>query len=205
MLPIYVAYFAGGASPTHKPTTRSSVVNAFGFVLGFTLVFVVLGAFAGTVGSFISQNSIVFNIICGIIVIVFGLNFMGVLNIGFLNRTAKLGTDITPSAFGSALVFGLIFAIGWTPCVGTFLGSALILAAQQGTALEGIVMLICFSIGLGIPFVLAAVLIRQLEGVLNAIKRHYRTVNMVCGIFLVIIGVLMATGLLGQFLSLLSF
>ena len=135
--------------------------------------------------------------------IFFGLNFLGVLKLnifkGIKNPFAgkKLG-------FFSATLFGMIFSIGWTPCVGAFLGSALSLAAGQGDILTGVLLLLCYSLGLGIPFVISAVLIDELRGAFGFIKRHYRVINTVCGIFLCVVGVLMMTGLLDRVLLLLS-
>ena len=106
--------------------------------------------------------------------------------------------------FFSALLFGMIFSVGWTPCVGAFLGSALMLASQQAHALEGMLMLLAYSLGLGIPFVLSAVLIDYLKTAFNWIKRNYRIINAVSGVLLVLIGILMATGTLGRLLSLLG-
>ena len=106
--------------------------------------------------------------------------------------------------FFSALVFGIVFSVGWTPCVGAFLGSALMLASQQGHVLEGMGMLLCYSLGLGIPFLISAVLIDKLKGAFNWIKSHYGTVNKLCGSALVLVGILMATGTLGRLLALLS-
>ena len=102
------------------------------------------------------------------------------------------------------MLFGVVFSIGWTPCVGAFLGSALMLAASQGGAIPGILMLLVYSAGLGIPFVASALLIDKLRGAFGFIKRHYRVINAVCGGLLVAVGLLMMTGLLGRFLSLLS-
>ena len=106
--------------------------------------------------------------------------------------------------FFSALLFGMIFSIGWTPCVGAFLGSALMLASQQAHAVEGMLMLLAYSLGLGIPFILSAVLIDYLKSAFNWIKKNYKVINTVSGILLVLIGVLMATGTLGWLLGLLS-
>ena len=106
--------------------------------------------------------------------------------------------------FFSALVFGMIFSVGWTPCVGAFLGSALMLASQQGHVVEGMLMLLAYSLGLGIPFVLSAVLIDYLKTAFQWIKRNYNVINAVSGALLVLIGILMATGTLGRLLSLLS-
>ena len=102
------------------------------------------------------------------------------------------------------MIFGVVFSVGWTPCVGAFLGSALMLASTQTHMVKGIIMLLCYSLGLGIPFVVSAVLIDKLKGAFQFIKSNYRVINMVCGIFLIVVGVCMATGILGRFLSLLS-
>lgn len=199
MIPIYVTYFAAGEE------LRTPVVlrNALGFVLGFTIVFVAMGALAGTLGSFFVEYRTVFNIVCGAVVIVFGLYFLGFIRIDlFKGIDASLGTR--QLGFFSSLLFGVVFSVGWTPCVGAFLGSALALASQQGSTLTGILMLLCYSAGLGIPFVASAVLIDKLKGAFDAIKGHYEIITKVCGWLLVAIGVLMATGLLGNFLTLLS-
>ena len=106
--------------------------------------------------------------------------------------------------FFSALLFGMIFSLGWTPCVGVFLGSALMLASQQGHVVEGMLMLLAYSMGLGIPFLLSAVLIDYLKSAFNWIKRNYKMINLVSGGFLILVGILMATGTLGRLLALLS-
>ncbi|MDO5152612.1 MAG: cytochrome c biogenesis protein CcdA [Eubacteriales bacterium] len=198
MLPIYISYFAGGGERTVKKT----LTGALGFVLGFTAVFTAMGALAGTLGSFLTRYQTWVNIVCGLLVIAFGLNYMGLIRINLfrgMNRTVKQGD----MGFLSAVLFGIIFSVGWTPCVGTFLGSALMLASQQGHTLEGMGMLLCYSLGLGIPFLLSAVLIDRLKSTFNWIKAHYAVLNLVCGGLLVAVGVLMATGMLGLFLNLL--
>jgi cytochrome c-type biogenesis protein len=202
MLPVYISYFAGQNSEGKKKT---AVTNSIGFVLGFTLVFVMLGAFAGTVGSFLKEYKTVVNIVSGIIVIFFGLNFMELIKIPFLNRNRPLRASAMHAGFLSSILFGVIFSIGWTPCVGAFLGSALMLAASSGQSLRGIFMLLSFSLGLGIPFVASAVLIDRLKFTFDFIKKNYRIINLVSGGLLVVVGILMATGLMGYFLSLLTF
>lgn len=199
MLPIYISYFAGGG----ERTTKKTLFNASGFVLGFTFVFVAMGALAGTLGSFLTRYQTWVNIIGGIIVVVFGLNYMGVFHLNLfkgLSRSMKQGE----MGFFSAMLFGIIFSVGWTPCVGAFLGSALMLASQQGHVLEGMSMLLCYSLGLGIPFLFSAVLIDKLKSAFNWIKAHYQGINLICGGLLVAVGILMATGTLGWFLTLLS-
>ena len=199
MLPIYLTYFAGG--PEQK--TKKTLTNACGFVLGFTAIFVAMGALAGTVGSFLIRYQTAVNIICGLIVIFFGLNFLGVLKIE-LFRGGKPQLDPRSMGFFSAVLFGVVFSVGWTPCVGAFLGSALMLASQQGQTLTGILLLLCYSLGLGIPFLLSAVLIDKLKDTFTFIKKNYRTVNLICGILLILVGILMATGTMGRLLTVLS-
>ena len=198
MLPVYISYFAGGG----ERTTRKTLLGASGFVLGFTAVFVAMGALAGTLGSFLREYQTWVNLIGGLIVIVFGLNYLGILRISlFRGFSGKQGGDM---GFFSAVIFGLVFSVGWTPCVGAFLGSALMLASQQGHVLEGMGMLFCYSLGLGVPFLLSAVLIDKLKSAFDWIKRNYKVVNILCGSLLILVGVLMATGLMGIFLNALS-
>ena len=199
MLPIYISYFGGGG----QRTTRKTLTCATGFVLGFTAVFVALGALASTLGGLLKAHQSAVNIISGLIVILFGLNYLGVLKFN-LFRGSRHSVSQGNMTFFSAFVFGIIFSVGWTPCVGTFLGSALMLASQQGHVLAGMGMLLCYSLGLGIPFLFSAVLIDKLKSTFNFIKRHYSIINKVCGGLLIMIGILMATGTLGRLLTLLS-
>lgn len=199
MLPIYITYFAGGGERTVKKT----LLGASGFVLGFTTVFVAMGALAGTVGSFLTRYQTAVNLISGAIVILFGLNYLGVLKLNLFQGSGR-GMQAGNMNFVNAFLFGLVFSIGWTPCVGAFLGSALILASQQGSVLQGTLMLLCYSAGLGVPFLISAVLIDQLKGAFNWIKRHYDIINKICGGLLILVGIAMATGLLGRLLAVLS-
>jgi cytochrome c-type biogenesis protein len=202
MLPLYLSYFAGQNSEGVK---KKPLINALGFVLGFSLVFVLMGAFAGTLGGLIKEYGTVVNLVSGAVVILFGLNFTGLIKLPLLNGTRQMKTNTMNLGFLSSISFGLVFAIGWTPCVGAFLGSALMLAASSGESVKGILMLLSFSLGLGVPFLASAILIDRLKTTFAFIKRNYRIVNMISGIFLIIIGSMMASGLMGYFLALLTF
>ena len=193
MLPVYISYFAGG-----EQNSKKSFQNALGFLLGFTILFTAMGALAGTLGSFLSKYQMAVNIVSGLIVIFFGLNFMGVIKMNLFKGSARMQTG--KLGFGSSVLFGMVFSVGWTPCVGAFLGSALMLASQQGHVVEGTLMLLAYSLGLGIPFLLSAVLIDQLKGAFTFIKRHYDLINRICGGLLILIGILMATGILNDVL-----
>ena len=199
MLPIYVSYFAGGG----ERSTKKALLGAAGFVTGFTLVFVTMGALAGTLGSFLRTHQTAVNVISGLIVIFFGLSYLGVFKLTLFrgsNRSMSTGVQ----GFFPCILFGMVFSIGWTPCVGAFLGSALMLASQQGQVLTGILMLLAYSLGLGIPFLLSAILIDRLKSTFHFIKQNYRIINLICGSFLILVGILMATGTIGRLLALLS-
>lgn len=199
MLPVYISYMAGG----HAGSTKTVLKNALGFVLGFTLVFIALGALAGTLGSLLTRYQTIVNIISGFIVILFGLSFMDIIHLN-LFKGMRQGAAPEHLSFLSALLFGMIFSISWTPCVGAFLGSALMLASQQSHVLEGIVLLLCYSLGLGIPFIISAILIDTLKNAFQWIKRNYTIVNRICGLLLIIVGILMMTGMLGRWFALWS-
>ena len=199
MLPIYISFFAGGG----ERTTGKTVLGASGFVLGFTAVFVALGALAGTLGSFLTRYQTAVNIVSGLVVIFFGLNFLGVCKLN-LFKGSHHSMAAKEMGFCSALIFGIIFSLGWTPCVGAFLGSALVMASQQGQVLTGMGMLLAYSLGLGVPFLLSALVIDKLKSAFDFIKRNYHVINIVSGILLIIVGILMATGMLGRLMTLLS-
>jgi len=199
LLPVYVSFFAAG-----EADKRRTFINSLGFVSGFTLVFVVLGAFAGTAGKLLLNYAAAVNIITGLIVIVFGLNFMGAIKIPLLNRVSGKTVNAKDMRFFSSVLFGIVFSVGWTPCVGAFLGSALMMASNQGGTLNGVLMLFVYSLGLGIPFVASALLINRLKAAFAFIKRNYKIINIVSGSLLVIIGILMATGLMGRYLAVLT-
>lgn len=203
LLPVYISFFAAG-----ETGKRRTLCNALAFILGFTVTFVVLGAFAGAIGRLLVNFRVAVDIVSGLIVIILGLNFTGIINLGFLDRLFKRqsGTvNVAKLNFISSFAFGIVFSVSWTPCAGAFLGSALMMASAQGGAANGSIMLAIYSLGLGIPFFVSAVLIDRLKGAFGFIKRNYRIINAVSGIFLLITGILMATGLLGRFLAITAF
>lgn len=199
MLPVYISYFAGGEN-----SRKRTLCNAFAFIAGFTVVFLALGAFAGTVGAALQRYKTAVNLVTGGIVVVLGLNFSGILKIGFLNKTKKLDVQVKSGNIVSTFLFGMIFSIGWTPCVGAFLGSALMMASERGTMAEGLLMLLLYSMGLGIPFLASALLLDRLKETFQFIKRNYLWINRICGIFLIVVGISMMTGLFGRLLAMLG-
>ncbi|MDU5111359.1 MAG: cytochrome c biogenesis protein CcdA [Clostridium sp.] len=202
MIPMYISYFMGGSKENKN---SKALINSIGFVIGFSIVFTILGAAFGTFGTFLKEYMNVFNIVAGIILILFGLNYIGILKVVVLNRSFKLSNKKAKDLnFLAAITFGMIFAIGWTPCVGTFLGSALMLAANSQTTIEGVFMLLTYSLGLGIPFIISALLIDSLKAAFKFIKSNYKVINIISGSLLIIIGVLMITGYFNLLLSYLT-
>ena len=193
MLPIYVSYFAGGADKKENILKR-----AVAFVLGFTAVFSLLGLFAGSLGSFLTKYQTAVNIVTGAVVVIFGLGYLEILNLPFFKGMGNI--KMLKGIFG-AFLFGMIYSVSLTPCVGAFLGSALMLASGSGTAVKGLTLLLTYSAGLGVPFVVSAVLLDQLSAAFDFIKKHYGTINKICGIFLIIVGVSMMFGILNALLS----
>ena len=185
MLPMYVSYFAG-----QDKNLKKTVINSLGFVLGFTSVFVLLGIFASTLGKLITANSQYINILFGAIIILFGLHYMGILNIKILNKTKGIKKNKDTLSFFSSIMFGMIFSVCWTPCVGVFLSSALMMSATSENILKGGLMLLIYSIGLGIPFIITSIFLEKLKDTFNSIKKHYNIVNKIAGIILILSGIM---------------
>ena len=185
MLPIYISYFIG----EEEKKSSKKIINALGFVLGFTLVFLILSIFASSLGMIISENIRYIKIIFGIIIIFLGLKYMEAINIKFLNKTKVIDADKKNLNFLKAILFGAIFSISWTPCIGTFLSSALLLVAKHQDMLKGILLMLVYSIGLGIPFVVSVALIEKLKQVFNVIKKNYNIIKKVSGAILIVIGI----------------
>ncbi len=184
MLPMYISYFAG-----QDKDLRKTIINSIGFVIGFTTVFVALGIFASTFGKVITSNIRYINIVVGLIIILFGLHYMGVLNIKFLNRTVGIKKIKDNLSFFSSIIFGVIFSICWTPCVGIFLSSALMMSAVSESMAKGGLMLFIYSTGLGLPFIFTAIFLEKLKTTFNGIKKHYNVINKVAGAILIISGI----------------
>lgn len=185
MVPIYIAYFTG----EKEDSLKHALINSLGFVTGFTIVFLILSIFASQLGGFISQNMKYLKIIFGILIILFGLNYMEILKIKFLNKSQNMNFKVKNMNFIKAVLFGLVFSISWTPCIGTFLSSALLLIAKNQDLLKGIVLILIYSIGLGIPFIVSTILIEKLKGLFNFIKKNYEIVRKISGILLIGMGI----------------
>ena len=176
-------------------------VRSLFFVIGFTLMFVVFGGLAGLISGYINKHKTIINIVAGAIVIFFGLSYIGLFGLPFFKGLKK---SYKVDGVWSAFLFGIVFAVGVGPCTGAFLGSALALASTSGTAAKGLLLLLFYSMGIGIPFIITAVLTDKTKKLFGFIKRHFKTVKIVSGSLLVVMGILMAAGIMDKLGALLS-
>ena len=190
LLPVYISYFGGSDD-------RKVGLRAAAFVAGFSLVFCLLGLFAGTLSVFLVRYRKAVNIVTGAIVVLLGLSYLNIIPLPFLKGMQKgRPADTVLSAF----LLGLIYSVSLTPCIGAFLGAALMMASVSESSVRGVLLLLCYSLGLGVPFVLSAVLIKYLKSAFDVIKKHYKVINIVCGCFLIVMGILMMLGLVSRFM-----
>lgn len=161
----------------------------FGFVLGFTLSFVILSIIASLLGSFFSQYIKYIKVFFGIIIILLGINYMEIFNIKFLNKANGINIKFQKANFIKTFLFGFIFSISWTPCVGSFFSSALMLIAKEHKIINGIVLICIYSFGLGLPFIISAIFINKLKTAFDFIKKHYKVVKVISGIILIFMGI----------------
>jgi len=179
-----------------KSILVKSIVNTLFFILGFSVIFISLGAGAGTISGFLLRHKKIISIIGGAIIILFSLQVMDIFKIPFLNYEKKAYVKQKPRGIFGALIIGITFAAAWTPCIGPILSSILILAATEETVIKGIYLLIAYSIGLGLPFLFSVIAFGSFLSFSKFIKRHFKTVEIVSGILLMGIGVVL---ILGQF------
>ena len=202
IVPPYLAYMSGVSlndMGSERSARRRAIIAALFFVMGLSTVFLILGFTASAFGAFFLQNQIVFSQISGVVVIIFGIHFLGIYRISFLDREARMDAgDKGGSSFG-AYVLGLAFAFGWTPCIGPQLGAILSLAASEASVTRGTLLLGIYALGLGIPFLLAAMFMTRAVGVMNKLKKHMTLIERCMGVLLLIVGIAMLTGAFSTF------
>ncbi len=182
-----------------KGAKRRVLLASFFFVLGLTAVFVSLGAAASFIGSFIAVYKNELGMAAGALIIVFGLHFLGILRIPLLYRSARMDVQLESASFAGAFLMGMAFAFGWTPCVGPVLAPILTLAGSSESVTQGVGLLFIYSMGLGIPFVMAAIMVTPFMGFMSKFRKHLTTVEKVMGLLMIITGILFITGSLGYF------
>ena len=194
LLPVYLSFFAGSADKKGPKMPR-----IIAFVLGFTLSFIVFGLVFSAVGSLLARYKTAVNIVCGAVMVFFGLTVADIIKLPFLAGRAN---RIRVAGVFSAFVFGLVYPINLMPCIGAFLGSALALAAASGSMLQGALLLTVYSMGLGVPFILSALLMSHLTDLFTKIKTHYGVIKKVSGGILILVGLLTALGLIDKLMAL---
>lgn len=202
IVPPYLAYMGGismNDMTESKQSNRPAIIASIFFAMGLSTVFIFLGFTSSLLGQMFLQNQRVFGIVAGFVIILFGLHFIGLIRIPFLYREARIDAgDQGGSAFG-AYVLGLAFAFGWTPCIGPILGAILSVAAQESSIARGTTLMAVYALGLGLPFIIAAVFINRAVGVMNRFKRHMATVEKIMGGLLILVGLALVFDLFSRF------
>ncbi len=199
LVPPYLIYLTGATiehvanDETEQSSRRAVMSAAVMFVLGFSTVFVALGASASLIGGLVRAWSAELSIVAGIVIIAMGLHFLGLTRIGFLMREGRLPIP-RPVGLWGAYAMGLAFAFGWTPCIGPILAAILSIAAAEATVTKGAGLLAIYSAGLGIPFLIAAFMVEQFSSLLARMKRHLATIERAMGVLMVITGIGFLTG-----------
>lgn len=195
IIPIYISYFA-----TDSKSTKKSLINSLGFISGFSIVFILLGVFAGTFGKLVHRYSDYINILLGLFLVIIGLNYIGIIFIKFLNKTKEIKNNKKDLTFITSTIFGILFSLSWTPCVGAFLASALSLASTTGSVLQGAILLLLYSLGLAIPFIMTTLFLEKFKNTFNFIKKNYNIINKIAGSIILLSGIYnIVIGLLGIF------
>ncbi len=195
IVPPYLAYMAGSSmEELEQGKNRKAILTALFFVMGLSTVFMILGIIFSGVGRGLAEYKSAMTIGGGLIIMVFGLHFLGIFRIGFLYREARIDTGDRGGSMFGAYVLGLAFAFGWSPCLGPILGSILGMVGLEGQVIKGIWMMLAYAIGLGVPFILAAVFIRRALGMMERFKRHMEVVERISGLLLWTIGLMLLTG-----------
>jgi len=218
MLPVYFLYLSGEStkeisqdttesgidSSKKTPGRRRLVINTTFFILGFTIVFLLLGAASTVIGQALTSHRALLEKSGGVIIILLGIHMTGLIRIPFLNQEHRFSLGKKTVSVLSSLLLGMAFSFGWSPCLGPFLGSALVMAGQSSTLLQGMSLLLVFSLGLAIPFLLASILFEELTFIFVWFKKHMKLVNIVSGSILILLGLMMLIGWFGYYERLFS-
>ncbi len=206
LIPSYITYITGlsfadlqAEHPSHK-VRQQTIIHSLLFIAGFTFVFVLLGASATFVGTFLQEHMTVIRKVGGVLIIIFGIHVSGIFDIGLLLGEKRLTIHRKPAGYVGSFLVGVAFAAGWTPCIGPILASILMVAATEETVYRGVALLLAYSMGLAIPFFLASLALHQFLLFFNRFKKYIRIFEIITGVFLIIVGVLV----FGNYLSLLS-
>ena len=198
LIPSYITFITGLSFEDFKEENRAAVrkltiVHSLIFILGFSIVFVALGASATAIGNILGRYKEVIRIVGGIVVIVFGIHITGLINLKFLESEKKVHIRNKPAGYIGTLLVGITFGAGWTPCIGPILGSILYIAINMKTVYSGVLLLTAYSLGLGVPFFLSSLAINSFLAYFEKFRKYIKAVTVVSGVFLVIIGLLIVS------------
>lgn len=204
LIPSYITYITGlsfadlqAEHPTHI-VRQKSILHSIAFISGFTVVFVLLGASATYIGSFMQSNATLIRKVGGVLIILFGIHVTGLIPLKFLLREKRVTVSHKPAGYAGSFMVGLFFAAGWTPCIGPILAAILTLAATEENVYNGIALLLFYSLGLGIPFLLSSLAMHQFLLLFNRFKKYIRIFEIITGLFLIIVGVLLFSNWLSR-------
>ena len=199
LIPGYLSFVSGVSMEEFRGGTATSgsrrqlLFSSLAFVAGFSLVFIALGASASAIGEFLMSRLPLLGKIAGVLIIIFGLHTMGVFRLRFLEAEKRVHTQRKPAGLFGAMLVGIAFAFGWTPCIGPILGGILVMAGRQETIGDGVKLLSVYSAGLGIPFLLTALAMNHFFRASARIRKHYHAIEVASGVLLIAIGVLIYT------------
>jgi cytochrome c-type biogenesis protein len=193
LLPAYLVYITGLSFEEIKQARPMTIIHSLLFILGFTIVFTSLGAAFGLAGRFFEIFGDAIQSLGGLIIIILGLHFMRVIRFPFLDMEKKITISSKPSGYIGTILVGMAFALGWSPCVGPILAGILVIAGQSGRVAEGFLFLLVFSLGLGLPLFLSSLAVNYSLSFIKVVEKHSRIIHSVCGLFLVIFGVMLVT------------
>ncbi len=204
LIPAYLSFISGLSIEEMRSAENRAMVwkrvtlHSLFFILGFSIVFVTMGASASAIGQFLQTNKYIIEKIAGVVIVIFGIHFTGIFRLGFLDYEKKINITTKKAGPISAFILGFAFAFGWTPCIGPILGSILAIAATQNTVLQGVGLLFVYSLGLGIPFFLSGLFINLFFSTFQRLLKYMRVIEIVAGVFLIIVGILVFTGKLAE-------
>lgn len=204
LIPSYITYITGisfadlqAEHPSHI-IRQKTILHSISFVLGFTVVFVLLGASATYIGTFLQEHSVIIRKVGGVLLVVLGLHVTGLLHVRFLLGEKRVSIKHKPAGYAGSFLVGIAFAAGWTPCIGPILAAILAVAATEEKVYQGVLLLLLYSLGLGVPFFLSALAMHRFLEVFNRFKKYIHAFEIITGVFLVVIGVLIYSNWLSR-------
>ncbi len=204
LIPSYITYITGisfadlqAEHPSHI-IRQKSILHSLAFISGFTIVFVLLGASATFLGSFLNHNAIIIRKIGGVLLVILGIHVTGMMPLRFLLGEKRISIKYKPAGYVGSFIVGIVFAAGWTPCIGPVLAAILAVAATEESVYQGILLLLIYSLGLGVPFFLSALAMHRFILAFNRFKRYIRLFEIITGIFLMVVGVLIYSNWLSR-------